>query len=220
LIEVNLLPGSVKRAKRRKGKGIALSMPGLPGMPPMDRITAFTAASFILAPLALAWMFLGTRAKIAEIDESIETAVQDSTRYAQVIAANASLTARRDTIGQRLNIIQSIDEARFIWPHVMDEISRALPEFTWLTALSQTQPGPTPAFQISGQTGNNLALTKFMTQLEASPFITGVRLSQTNLLPPEQTGNRLVYEFVLEAMYEKPSADAIETVPLFGDRQE
>ena len=182
---------------------MAVKLPSFKGMPKVDRMTGFTVAAWVIAPLLLAWMFFGTRSRNAELEAAIETAVEDSTRYAQVIAANSSLTARRDSISQKLKIIQDIDAARFIWPHLLDEISRALPEYTWLTAIAQTEGGARPSFQITGQTGNNMALTRFMTELEASPFINGVRLASTNLLPNSQT-NQLVYEFILEASFEEP----------------
>ena len=215
MIEVNLLPGAVRRPARRKGPRVALALPKFGGMPQFDRITAFTVGAWVLAPLLFAWLFLGARSERAELTEAVEVAVQDSARYAQIIAANAALTARRDTIAQKLQIIQQIDAGRYVWPHIMDELSRTLPDYTWLTAITQTEGGPTPAFQITGRTGNNLALTRYMTDLEASPFITGVRLASTNLLQPDAAGGQLIYEFILEARFEEPPADAIQTVPLF-----
>lgn len=215
MIEVNLLPGAARRPARRKsgGRGLSLPLPKLGKMPQLDRMTAFIVGAWVIAPLAFAWMFLGARSQQAELAESIEVATQDSTRYAQIIAANAALTARRDTIAQKLSIIQQIDAGRYVWPHILDELSRALPEYTWLTAVTQTSGGPQPELQISGQTGNNLALTRYMTDLEASPFITGVRLASTNLMGGETAG-QVLYEFILEARYQEPPADAIQTVPL------
>jgi Tfp pilus assembly protein PilN len=35
-------------------------------------------------------------------------------------------------------MIASIDGKRFVWSHIMDEVSRALPSYTWLTQLVQT----------------------------------------------------------------------------------
>ena len=33
-------------------------------------------------------------------------------------------------------IIKQIDNDRFVWPHIMDEISRSMPPYTWLTSLA------------------------------------------------------------------------------------
>jgi len=40
----------------------------------------------------------------------------------------------------QFTIIQSIDGERYTWPHVLDELSRLLPPYTWLTSVTQTSP--------------------------------------------------------------------------------
>ena len=44
----------------------------------------------------------------------------------------------RDTLLRQVNIIRSLDEDRYVWPHVIDEISRALPQYTWLTVARRS----------------------------------------------------------------------------------
>jgi Tfp pilus assembly protein PilN len=50
----------------------------------------------------------------------------------------------------QLNIIRAIDEDRYIWPHVMEEVSRALPIYTWLRSVAWfgTAQGTNPASAI------------------------------------------------------------------------
>ena len=61
------------------------------------------------------------------------------------------------------------------------------------------------------------ALTTFMENLEASPFLQGIQLiSSEQVELSGGGGERLVYEFVLNATREVPPAGAVETVPLFG----
>ena len=141
-------------------------------------------------------------------------AVQDSANYADLIQRNEQLTARRDSIGQKVDIIQEIDEGRYIWPHVLDEVARALPDYTWLTQILQVTVGDLIEFQVHGKAGNNFALTSFWEALEASPFIRSVNLVQTEQVL-EPTGE-LVYVFQLDAAYEVPPTELLQTVPLFG----
>jgi Tfp pilus assembly protein PilN len=214
VIEVNLLPGAKKRPARRSAKP-SFSLPKLGGdASSFDRATIGIVAAWILGPGLILWMFLGTGSRREELNLSIEQAVQDSARYAAVIAAQENLRARRDTIARKLEIIQEIDAGRYIWAHILDEISRALPEYTWLTRITPIESdGSLPNFQIVGRTGNTFALTRFMTDLESSPFIREVRLTTTEQV--REQGDRVVHEFILLASYEEPPADAIETVPLF-----
>ena len=70
MIEINLLPG---REKRKRGAGGGLKMPT--SLPPVDRMTAFIAAAWILGPLILAFMFLGLRSQRADVATALEQAV-------------------------------------------------------------------------------------------------------------------------------------------------
>ena len=67
-----------------------------------------------------------------------------------LIARTELLTARRDSIAQRVAIIQEIDQDRYSWPHLLDEVARALPDYTWLTELTQVGTDPL-AIRLVGQ---------------------------------------------------------------------
>ena len=216
MIEVNLNPGAAKRPTRRKlGLSLGGGRKAVAAKPrqPIDRWGLFAALGWVLLMAGAGWLFLGARARKDELAIAIERAVRDSTHYANLIKATERLTARRDSIAQRLHLIQEIDAGRYVWPHIMDEIGRALPSYTWLTGVAQLQAGPPVAFRVEGRTGNTFALTQFMNDLEASAFIRGVRLASTQLIREQE---KVVHAFVLEATYETPPPDRIETVPLFA----
>lgn len=208
MIEVNLLPGAGRRASRRKGL-----KPGLPTgwRPKGDPWAIYVVLAWIAGPALVIWLFLGTRAQSAELDRTIQQEVADSARLAMLIESSARLRARQDTIAQKLEIIQEIDAGRYTWAHILDELSLALPEHTWLSAVTQLEPGSWPRFRIEGRAGNNFVLTRYMRNLEASPFISRVRLSSTQLAVEDE---RVVHAFVLEARYSDPPPELIETVPL------
>lgn len=209
MIEINLAPGARKRRTRKVGFSLprGRSSDGGP-----DRWNLAVAAAWIVAPLLLAWMFMGARSQKADLGVAIEAARQDSARFAQIIASNATLKARQDTIAEKLEIIQQIDAGRYVWPHVMDEVARALPEYTWLTQVAQTAGGPQPTFRLEGRTGTTFALTSFLQSLEGSPFIRDVRFESTEQVLEDE---RRLYEFIIAGRYEEPAPDLIETVPVF-----
>ena len=220
MIEVNLSP-SAKRRGKKAARGGGTSLPSVK-LPDFDKWLLFIIAGWILGLGGLAWLFLGTRAEAAELTEQIETAVADSTRYATTIAQTNELRARRDTIAMKLEVIQQIDEGRYTWPHVMEEVSRALPDYTWLVGVQQLEGGAAPSFQIDGRTGSNFALTRFMSNLEASPFIRGVRLLSTTRIEEQaaEAPRVTLHQFMLEAHYEEPTANLIQTIPLFAEDTE
>ncbi|MEZ4422871.1 MAG: PilN domain-containing protein [Gemmatimonadota bacterium] len=225
MIEVNLLPGGRKR--QAGGKGIKLGLPRRKG----DKASAAasgrsfdpwimgSAAAVALSLGLMGWMFMGAGSRTTELTLEIEEAARDSARYADLIQQTEGLRARRDTISQKVGIIQDIDGNRYVWPHVMDEVARALPDYTWLTSIVQIEGGSAPTFRVDGRAGNNFALTRFMDNLEASPFIRNVRLITTERQAVNLGGNagqREVHQFTLQASFDQPPPELIETVPLFS----
>jgi Tfp pilus assembly protein PilN len=214
LIEVNLLPGGKKRAGRRPT--FSLKLPTVEGVP-RDPWVLGSAAVVILALAVAAWLYLTTTSRREELTVSIEAAVADSARYFDLIQQNNALNLRRDSIAQRVGIIQEIDGDRYVWPHIMDEVARALPDYTWLQELLQVSPGEPLTFRVVGQAGNNFAVTQFMENLELSVFIRNVELISTEQEVVAAGGiNRIVNRFELEAEYERPPPELLETVPLFA----
>lgn len=216
MIKINLLPGATRRSARRMPR---LSLPSLgdrlKGADSIDRWSAFLVAGWIVGPLLLAWLFLGSSGRMADLEVAIEGARLDSIRYAEIRAANQTLLARQDTIAAKLEIIQEIDAGRFAWVHIMDEVSRSLPQFTWLTGV-RSQPTEAslqaPRFTVEGRTGTTFALTEFMQTLEASPFLKSITLITTDQI---REGESLIYSFTLEGEFQDPPPDVLETIPIF-----
>ncbi|MBI4408363.1 MAG: PilN domain-containing protein [Gemmatimonadetes bacterium] len=217
MIEINLVPGSTRRAARRKAKVSLPAMPKFLQALPLNRWMALAVAGPVLSLALIAWLFTSTRGRTGELQAQIDQAVQDSARYAGLIAANEKLMAKRDTIAQKLQVIQEVDAGRYVLSHILDEFSRALPQYTWLQDIAQIDSVPT--FRVEGQTGSMFALTEFMKNLEASPFLRGVDLVSTLLVKAEE-GGKPVHQFVLQAAYEEPPPGLVETVPLFAAEKE
>ena len=213
MIEINLLPAE-KAGRSKKSSG--LPSISLPSLPEFNRLTAFIIAAWIIGPAIGLWMYLGVRGEIDEVQVSLEQAVADSARYANVITTQSQLRARQDTIAQKLEMIQHLDAGRYVWPHIMEEVSRAVPPFTWLEALEALGNDDQPEFQIQGRTGSLSALTRFMDALEASPFLRNIELISSEQGPLGNESDEVINDFILTGAYESPPLDALETVPLFG----
>lgn len=212
MIEVNLLPGATRRPSRRRR---AWKLPAINfGLGQFNGTMAGVVAAWLICLIAGGWTFFHNQSRQAELTLNLEKATQDSAHYATIIAANARMKARRDSIASKLELIQDIDADRYTWAHVLDEVSRALPAYTWLMTITEVPDTSSESLriQIDGRTGNTLALTEFMKDLEQSPFMRNVRLISTSIVTEEQ---RELHSFSLDVLYEKPPADAIQTVPLF-----
>lgn len=237
MIEINLLPRAGRKAGRRAG-GLQLgALTGGLAQRIRDPYLAGAVVTLVLSALAIGGLQLRTTAHAATLAEQERQAVQDSTRYTAILKEKRAAEAQRDSIVTQLQIIRSIDHDRYVWPHIMEEVSRALPAYTWLTSLNQTSAvvsraarrdtagtkaakvgtaadsvvTPPLQFRIVGNTVDIQALTRFMKQLEASPFIQNVQIARTDA---STTDGQQVTEFQLDAEYETPPPSAIRTVPV------
>lgn len=219
MIEVNLLPGGKKGPSR--GRGFKFSLPKFGGGGggglglPADPYFIGAGVAGILSLGLMAWLFLGVTGDIEEVQVQVEEAVADSIRFADIIERTDQLIARRDSIAERVAIIQEIDAGRYVWPHIMDEIAKALPDYVWLREIVQTSAGMPLELRLSGQAGSTPAITRFMRNLEASRFFRGVALERSSQAPSESGSGDIVYVFDLVFTFEPPPMEELETVPLF-----
>lgn len=225
MIEINLLPGSGKKTRSRGGASIdvrAVLSGALARV--KDPLLVGAIAASLLSGLAVAGMYLLQRAEANTLEVALQKAQQDSMTHAILIREKRKAEAQRDSVMKQVELIRSFDDKRFVWPHVMDEVSRALPPFTWLTSIGHTNAVGAAGqaaeadslttqvirFRVVGNTVDLQALTRFMKLLEASPFITDVQLVKSALVIID---GKEITEFQLDAAYEKPDPSVIRTVP-------
>jgi Tfp pilus assembly protein PilN len=143
VIEINLLPSGAARrpaAARRPGAGAGPSLPRLGADP---RVAAVAGVAVLLV-LGGAWWFWSSGQARDDLNARIEQAAADSVRLERAIALMKTLDTRRDTIDQKMDVIRQVDNRRYVWPHLMDEVSRATPPYLWLTKLAAVEDEDAP----------------------------------------------------------------------------
>jgi len=249
MIEINLLPGSgKKKSSRSSGGGSARKINFgalLAGITQRIRDPWLISAvgSVVLSVAVVGTAYLYQEQRISSLSAAEQAGLADSTRYAAALKERQRADARRDTLLRRMNLIRAIDEDRFIWPHVLDEVSKALPPYTWLSSLAfmgtpqgsvNVAAGAKPEsgddkkgkkakkvdvevprdevrIRMIGLTPDIQALTRFMRQLEASPFFGDVQLNNSQLA---QDQGKDVTQFTLDVTYTRPDTSVIKRVPL------
>lgn len=139
MIEINLLPGG----KKPKRGGGGSSMPTINfaawGAAISARVKDKWLAAAVITGIAvvgfLGFLFTAQRAHQRSLLGRENKALADSTQYATYLRDRMQAQARRDSAVIQLSVIKAIDEDRFIWPHVMEEVSKTLPIYTWLRTM-------------------------------------------------------------------------------------
>jgi len=245
MIEINLLPSAgKKKATRRKSVDFGAIAAGASGKF-RDKFLIGTVIAVVGGLAAGAGLYTQQMAREAELTERKDRAVRDSTRYATFLKDRYRAEAIRDTLLREVNVIRSLDDDRYVWPHVLDEVSRALPQYTWLTTLAFTgapqgssnvviAPKEDPAtaaksknkapkrlvtevprdqvsMRLVGRTVDIQALTRFMKDLAASPYLTNVQLEKSELALDQ---GKEVTQFQLTVAYRRPDTTVVHRVPL------
>lgn len=238
MIQINLLPGGTpKRASAARGA----RTPSLPRVGGDPRVAAVGGAAFLLVILAgLGWWKTG--AARTELQAAVEREMADSVRLARTISLMETLDARRDTIESKISVIRSVDGRRYVWPHLMDEVSRAVPPFTWLTKLAtsdEAAAAPAPVAAAPATPADSAKRDSAARSMPAEPegpafsveggagstqaltrFMKNLELSpmirDVALVTSEQavTEGRAYLKFTLEARYEQPDSSLLEMVPV------
>jgi len=232
MIEINLLPGKKKAAK---GAGMKLSMPDFRGLIAQVKDPWLIGAigAWVVVGGGGALLFITDRARLAAAETRIETDRTEARRWEIVIAQKRQAQKVRDSLLYEINVIRQIDADRYIWPHVLDQATKALPPYTWITEVrsasaivapgaGQPNNGPVtverdstgaPAVSVSiqGRTVDIQAYTTFLRQLAASPWFTDVTPASSQTVIE---ADRPVTSFTVTVRYRVADSVYIRTIPL------
>lgn len=231
MIEINLLPGR-KVAKAR------FSLSSLDVGAAIANLRASVRDPWLAAAIVAWILFLGvggglfliTRAQLSSVETRLEAVRSEKRRFDVLIAQKREQERIRDALITELAAIQAIDADRYVWPHVLDQVVKALPPYTWLTNVSTTAPtipaggqGAIPGqadtlgytapvhVAIAGRTVDIQAYTTFLRQLAASPWFTDVTPQQSNTVIEF---DRPVTAFNVTLRFQQADSVYLRTVPL------
>src|SRR5918999_5120827 len=237
MITVNLKPG--QRRKRSGGNPFKGLLDGLSVFREIsakvkDPLLMGAVGAWLVVVSALGLIYLNQMRQLYTLEPRLEQARAENRRFKAFLADKRRQEKIRDSLLAQITVIRNVDGDRYTWPHLLDEITKALPAYTWLVDLGHTPPPPPPpsarpagavadsakgpppppppvAFQINGRTIDIQAYTRFLRQLEASPWITDVTPVSAQTVVEKE---RAVTAFTIRATYRQADSAYIRTVPL------
>ena len=155
MIRINLLATERRQAKAAP-KGLLLA----------QKMTVIGSLIVVLAALGLGWRYWAVEQEKATVERQLAEARREEQRLASILKQVREFEATRERLQQRAALIDELRRGQAAPVHIVDQISRALPEMTWLTELRQD------GFDVTMQ-GRCLTLTSlsdFVGNLEASRY--------------------------------------------------
>src|SRR5207302_3223146 len=145
MIEINLLPGKKKRAA--PGGGFKLALPDFRGLIASVKnpwlIAASATSAVVITGVVL--LFFTQTARLRVADARLEAVRIEKRRFDAVIAQKRQSEKIRDSLVAEINVIRGIDADRYVWPHILDQITKALPPYTWLNGVTAMGGASAPA---------------------------------------------------------------------------
>lgn len=226
-IQINLLPGPKKRRGGGGGGGMSFSGLRTAFKQVSDPLLVGAVAAVGAGAAFIVLVFLAETAKLSGLERDLSSARAEAERYEALVRQKQEAQDLRDSLVAELDAIRTIDADRFVWPHILDEVTRALPDFTWLTDLAvlapaqpqvvdeeaDTLPPPPLRFQITGRASDIGGYTQFLRRLANSPWIGSIQPGAATTVVEEQ-GTRPVYSFTISAVYRQADSAFIQTVPV------
>lgn len=158
MIKINLLP--VKQAQKQI----------------QARNNFLVAALMLLLVGGVCYVFYSSiKSDIVAVEREIQDNRQEISRLKKKIGEVNRFKKLQEELQNKLKIMQELRTSKSGPVHLLDELIEALPEKLWITSF--TEKGGSIQISGVGLTENDVA--KFMTNLERSPYYTGVELKVT-----------------------------------------
>jgi len=167
MIRINLLSDP----KPSKGRSLrpALRMPG--NVPQNLLMVALVALSFVF----VSWKWYSLKAEHSDLSDRIVKAEAEKKRLDEIIKKGDNYKAQRDLLSKKITLITQLKKNQSGPVHLLDEISRKLPDFLWLDTMSGaannvTINGKATTYNAVSNFYNNLTGSKFFDQVVLGPI--------------------------------------------------
>jgi type IV pilus assembly protein PilN len=178
MIRINLVAGE-RRTVKPAGRSFQIA----------EKITVVGSMILIVAVLLIGWRYWATTQQEAQLQSDIAAAKREEARLAEVLKQVAEFETQRTQLQLRVTLIDELRRGQTAPVHMIDQVSRSLPEMTWLTKLTQDGYNIT----IEGRCLSLAALSDFVGNLESTRyFARPVEIVETEVMAGQPNAPELI----------------------------
>ena len=172
-------------------------------IPAAQRVTVAATVILLGTALGVGWWFWSLRQTSQQIDADIVRAEAETQQLRSVLAQVQKFEARRAQLQQRVTLIEQLRRGQTGPVHVLDEISKSVPERLWLTEMTQKGQDIT----LAGMTTSLTGVSDFVANLESSTwFAKPVDIIDSEMANDPKSGE--LVKFSVKATINNPEAPA------------
>ena len=198
MIRINLL------ATERKAAKAAAS----PAMQAGQKMMVIGSLVLVVTLAVLGWRYWALGQEEAQVAREIEAAQREEARLQEILKQVEEFQNRRKLLEARVALIDELRKGQAAPVHMVDQLSKALPDMTWLTGLQQN--GYT--LTIQGRCLTLTSLSDFIGNLEASRyFIRPVEIIETTTDTSDKGPELIV--FTIRGTFQMAGVESVAPPP-------
>jgi len=195
MIRINLLGTERERPQRRKKAVSSFDASG-------QKITVACTLILVLAAVGVAWWYVSLQQESARLTDELAVARVERERLRGLVAQVEKFEAQRIQLQLRVSLIEQLRKGQSRPVHMLDEISRSLPEALWLTQLDEKGADLT----IEGRCIALTSLSDFVGNLEASGWFKKPVEIIDSQVDQVQGADTALIRFTIKARFAPPGA--------------
>jgi type IV pilus assembly protein PilN len=190
MIRINLL--AVERERTRKRVVL---------IPAAHRVTVGATVILIGTAALIGWWFLSLHRQSAQLDLDLAQAETETRQIRSVLEQVRKFESQKATLQQRVTLIEQLRSGQYAPVHLLDEVSKSVPDRLWLNDLKQTGAD----FTIAGMTDSMSAVSDFVANLEGTRwFKKPVEILDSQVQTDAKAGDLI--KFQIKAQFVDPTA--------------
>ena len=202
MIRINLIAGE-RRAAKAPAKTFEIG----------QKVTVAGSLLLVLTVAGIGWRFWANRQAEQQMVADIESARREETRLSEVLKQVADFEAQRGVLQKRVALIDELRKGQNAPVHMIDQISRSLPDMTWLTSVRQEKYDVT----INGRCTTLTALSDFVGNLEATRYFKRPVEIVSSVVVGDRGGPELI-EFTIKGSFQMAGIDPPAPPPTKGKK--
>ena len=199
MIRINLLA-----AERRAVKVVSR------GFQAGQKMMVVGSLILVMTLAALGWRYWALGQQAAQLEEDIVAAQREEARLQEILRQVNEFEARKKMLEARLALIDELRQGQNAPVHMIDQVSRALPDMTWLTNVAQQ--GYT--LTIQGRCLTLTSLSDFIGNLEGSRyFIRPVEIVESAVVAGDGKMTPDTISFTIRGTFQMAGIDSVAPPP-------